>query len=77
MTRKEVDNILEITKLISDLGFPIASNIILVYVIYRIMTFYTDKLSKMSEDIAVLSVTINENTRAIYDLKEVIKGGEK
>ena len=68
---------MEITKLISDLGFPIASNIILVYVIYRIMTFYTDKLSKMSEDIVVLSVTINANTRAIYDLKEVIKGGEK
>ena len=68
---------MEITKLISDLGFPIASNIILVYVIYRIMTFYTDKLSKMSEDIAVLSVTINAITRAIYDLKAVIKGGEK
>lgn len=68
---------MEITKIISDLGFPIASNIILVYVIYRIMTFYTDKLSKMSEELAVLSVTINTNTRAIDDLKDVIKGGEK
>lgn len=63
--------------MISDLGFPIASNIILVYVIYRIMTFYTDKFSKMSEDIVVLSSTINANTKAIEDLKEVIKGGEK
>ena len=68
---------MEITKIISDLGFTIASNIILVYVIYRIMTFYTDKLSKMSEELAVLSVTINTNTRAIDDLKDVIKGGEK
>ena len=41
------------------------------------MTFYTDKLSKMSEELAVLSVTINTNTRAIDDLKDVIKGGEK
>ena len=63
--------------MISDLGFPIASNIILVYVIYRIMTFYTDKFSKMCEELVVLSSTINENTRAIEDFKEVIKGGEK
>ncbi len=63
--------------MISDLGFPITSNIILVYVIYRIMTVYTDKLSKMSEELAVLSVTINMNTRAIDSLKEVIKDGEK
>lgn len=63
--------------MISDLGFPIASNIILVYVIYRIMTFYTDKFSKMSEELVMLSATINANTRAVEDLKEVIKGGEK
>ena len=68
---------MEITKIVSDLGFPIASNIILVYVIYRIMTFYTDKFSKMCEELAALSATINMNTRAIDELKDVIKGGEK
>ena len=68
---------LEVTKIVSDLGFPIASNIILVYVIYRIMTFYTEKFSKMTEQLTMLSGTINTNTRAIDDLKEVIENGKK
>lgn len=71
------DDYMDITKLVSDLGFPIASNIILMYIFYSMMNFYMDNFTKMAEEIIILTGTINSNTKAIEDLKEVIENGKK
>ena len=61
---------MDVTKMISDLGFPIASNVILIYVMYKMMTFYADKFAKMSEEIA-------RNTQAVVELREAIDDVKK
>lgn len=61
---------MDITKMISDLGFPIASNVILIYVIYKMMTFYADKFEKMTEEIGL-------NTKAVVELREAIANVKK
>ena len=61
---------MDITKMISDLGFPIASNVILIYVIYKMMTFYADKFAKMTEEISL-------NTQAVVELREAIADVKK
>ena len=61
---------MDVTKMISDLGFPIASNVILIYAMYKMMTFYADKFSKMAEEIAL-------NTQAVVALREAIDDVKK
>lgn len=61
---------MDITKIISDLGFPIASNVILIYVMYKMMTFYAEKFDKMTEGIA-------HNTQAVIELREAITDVKK
>ena len=56
---------MDVTKMISDLGFPIASNVILIYVMYKMMTFYADKFANMMDE-------ISRNTQAIVELREAI-----
>ena len=61
---------MDFTKMISDLGFPIASNVILIYFMYKMFTFYADKFAKMTEEIA-------QNTQAVVELREAISGVKK
>ena len=61
---------MDITKMISDLGFPIASNVILIYVMYKMMTFYAEKFDKMTDSIA-------RNTQAVIELREAIADVKK
>lgn len=57
---------MDFTKVVSDLGFPIASNILLVYIMYQMFKFYVEKVAKMDE-------SISKNTEALIQLKEVIE----
>ena len=57
---------MDFTKAVSDLGFPIASNILLVYIMYQMFKFYVEKVAQMDEN-------ISKNTEALMQLKEAIE----
>ena len=57
---------MDFTKVVSDLGIPIASNILLVYIMYQMFKFYVEKVGEMDEN-------ISKNTEALMQLKEAIE----
>lgn len=62
-----------IVQLISNLGFPIAVNIVLIYVLYEIFEKFMGEFSEMK-------TAIQMNTKELAELRNTIKeqmGGEK
>ena len=55
-----------ITPLIKDFGFPIASNIVLVAFLYKVLLFYTDKVTKMID-------LLQQNTQLLNSIDDKIK----
>lgn len=56
-----------IISLISNFGFPIAVNIVLMYILYEIFNKFSDEFNDMKNSIQM-------NTKELSELRETLKG---
>ena len=56
-----------IISLISNFGFPVAVNIVLMYILYEIFNKFSDEFNDMKNSIQM-------NTKELAELREALKG---
>lgn len=64
-----------VVSMISNLGFPIAVNIVLLYILYQIFTKFENEFSDMKTSIQLNTKELNELRNALRNMGE--SGNEK
>ena len=67
----------DIANIIANLGFPIAISIITIAFVYKLITEEREE-NRIREErlMAMIRTSIENNTKAIQELKDYIKGGK-
>ena len=67
----------DIVNIISNLGFPIAISIVTIAFVYKLITEEREENKNREERLMdMVRTTIDNNTKAIQELKDYIKGGK-
>ena len=67
----------DIVNIIANLGFPIAISIVTIAFVYKLITEEREENKNREERLMdMVRTTIDNNTKAIQELKDYIKGGK-
>ena len=67
----------DVVNIISNLGFPIAISIVTIAFVYKLITEEREENKNREERLMdMVRTTIDNNTKAIQELKDYIKGGK-
>ena len=67
----------DIVNIVANLGFPIAISIVTIAFVYKLITEEREENKNREERLMdMVRTTIDNNTKAIEDLKDCIKGGK-
>ena len=67
----------DIVNIVANLGFPIAISIVTIAFVYKLITEEREENKNREERLMdMVRTTIDNNTKAIQELKDYIKGGK-